>query len=626
MDSQQSPSPTRAASEPTQGKSLGGRGRHNGSLSRFLSGLLAAESRLGPAEGGAILRNGEGDRVDVLALCPELAGEGTPPAWLSQAAVLAHESMRTSRTVTGGWSEPSGERGRLARRYIIAVPLTLADVPATVAAFLVHASDELSLRPIRERLELGLSLLTLSESRQALQKKELDLRRLRKAMDTLAAVNRHRRFGSTAMALCNEVASQWQCDRVSLGLLAGRYVRVKAISHSESFSRKMQLVQDLESVMEECLDQDCEVIHPASEDSAYIGRAAAELSQRHGPLAVASLPIREGEKVWGVLTLERPVDRPFTAEEVEAVRLALELCTTRLVALRQQDRWFGAKLAGGLRSVLALLVGSRYTWAKMLTILVVAALAFLIFAKGNYRAKASFVLEGIERQVVPAPFDGFIKTVGVEVGDSVEAHETALAELDTAELRLRLAEAKAEKAGYLKQMDAAMRDSETAQAQIAEANAEKAQAQVDLFEYMIGQARLASPLSGIVVEGDLKRQIGAPVKTGDLLFEVTPLASLRAVLHVPEDQITDVQVGQRGSLATASYPAQRIEFEVERINPIAEVVKQDNVFKVRVRLLEIHPWMRPGMEGVAKIDIDQRPYAWIWTRKIINWVRMKLWL
>ena len=32
------------------------------------------------------------------------------------------------------------------------------------------------------------------------------------------------------------------------------------------------------------------------------------------------------------------------------------------------------------------------------------------------------------------------------------------------------------------------------------------------------------------------------------------------------------------------------------------------------------------MEGVAKIDIDKRPYAWIWTRKIINWVRMKLWL
>jgi len=128
-----------------------------------------------------------------------------------------------------------------------------------------------------------------------------------------------------------------------------------------------------------------------------------------------------------------------------------------------------------------------------------------------------------------------------------------------------------------------------------------------------------------VVEGDLKRQIGAPVKMGDVLFEVTPLESLRAVLHVREDQITDVRVGQHGRLATASYPAQRITFEVERVNPIAEVVKQKNVFKVRVRLLELYPWMRPGMEGVAKIDLAKRSYAWIWTRKIINWVRMKLW-
>jgi len=226
---------------------------------------------------------------------------------------------------------------------------------------------------------------------------------------------------------------------------------------------------------------------------------------------------------------------------------------------------------------------------------------------------------------VPAPFDGYIKAVEVEVGDTITAGETSLAQLDTVELRLRLAEAKSEKAGYLKQMAAAMRDGETSQAQIAQANADKVQAQIDLLDHMIEQARIISPLSGTLVEGDLKRRIGAPVKTGDVLFEVTPLDSLRATLHVAEDQVVDVKVGQEGRLATASYPAERIRFEVERINPMAEVVKQKNVFKVRVRLLDVHPWMRPGMEGVAKIDIDKRPYAWIWTRKIVNWVRMKLW-
>jgi multidrug resistance efflux pump len=133
-------------------------------------------------------------------------------------------------------------------------------------------------------------------------------------------------------------------------------------------------------------------------------------------------------------------------------------------------------------------------------------------------------------------------------------------------------------------------------------------------------------VTGTLVTGDLKRQIGAPVQTGQILFEVAPLDSLRAQLYVPEDEVFDVAVGQEGQLATATYPGQRIRFVVERINPAAEVVNNRNVFKVRARILETRPWMRPGMEGVAKVTVDKRPYAWIWSRKVVNWVRMKLWI
>ena len=59
---------------------------------------------------------------------------------------------------------------------------------------------------------------------------------------------------------------------------------------------------------------------------------------------------------------------------------------------------------------------------------------------------------------------------------------------------------------------------------------------------------------------------------------------------------------------------------------MAVIENQRNVFKVRVRLLSSYPWMRPGMEGVAKISVGKRRYAWIWTRKMVNWIRMKLWL
>jgi len=36
--------------------------------------------------------------------------------------------------------------------------------------------------------------------------------------------------------------------------------------------------------------------------------------------------------------------------------------------------------------------------------------------------------------------------------------------------------------------------------------------------------------------------------------------------------------------------------------------------------------MRPGMEGLAKVEITKARYAWIWTHRLVNWVRMKLWM
>ena len=138
------------------------------------------------------------------------------------------------------------------------------------------------------------------------------------------------------------------------------------------------------------------------------------------------------------------------------------------------------------------------------------------------------------------------------------------------------------------------------------------------------------------MSGDLERQLGAPVKTGDVLFEIASLAHLRAELSVPEDLIADVLAAYQkaktggleleGELATTAQPDERIPFTVSRINPVADVEEQSNVFKVRAAMFDRPDVLRPGMEGVAKINIEKRSYGFIWTRKLVNWVRMKLWL
>jgi multidrug efflux pump subunit AcrA (membrane-fusion protein) len=596
------------------------------SLSQFLSDILAAQCHLGLAEGAAILRASQEHNMDVLALHPRLNSGISAPKWLSDSVRLAREALTSGtvliRSING--ASPSQDQNTI--RHVIVIPFNMASVGRAVVAFVVCTENKSTFEILSQRLQLLTGIMNHLHAIPTQRDWQQRCQWLQQATETLSAVNRQQKFTGAAMAFCNEVASQWQCERVSLGFLKGRYVRLKAMSHTEDFSRKMQVVQDIEAAMEECLDQDVEILSPASQDSTFIHRAADTLSKHHGPVVVLSLPLRWEGKTLAVVTLERPSEKAFDLTEIETIRLACELCTARLANLYASDRWIGAKAGMGIRKGVAALVGPKYAWAKVGAMLGCAALVFLVFGKGTFRVKAPFILEATQQQVIPAPFDGYIKHVDVEVGDRVKAGDSILGDLDTVELRLQLAAAKAEKAGYLKQASAAMRDGETAQAQMAQADADKVQAQIALLEYQIQQASLVSPISGVVVQGDLKREIGAPVKVGDVLFEVCPLESLRAQLMVPEDEIYDIEVGQEGYLATASYPAQRIKFVIERIDPVAGVVNQRNVFKVRVELLQTYPWMRPGMEGVAKVDIGKRRYVWIWTRKIVNWIRMKLWL
>jgi multidrug efflux pump subunit AcrA (membrane-fusion protein) len=123
------------------------------------------------------------------------------------------------------------------------------------------------------------------------------------------------------------------------------------------------------------------------------------------------------------------------------------------------------------------------------------------------------------------------------------------------------------------------------------------------------------------------------VKTGQPLFEIAPREELRAQVMVPEARISDVRIGQRGDLATAAQPGVYLAVEVERINPMAEVIEQANVYRVQVRLVgedsadrPAATLLRPGMQGAARLDAGRRSLGYLWTRDMINFVRMKLWL
>ena len=592
----------------------------DGSLRCHLEAMLAVQCYIFGFDAAAVLHSTDSEQVRLVSLFPAVSQDQGAPDWLGAALPAVRKCLGHGTAVAVQVAQPHAQ----------SVPLSISALPAKVpevgACIFVYrgTANGILMQELHERLGLTLQFGLVARRNAGVNNVQDRLTRMRMAVDVLTVVSRSAKFGSGAMAMCNQIASSWRCERVSLGFVRRRYVRVVAMSHTEHFVRKMELVRQMESVMEECLDQDCEVLFPSSEQDACVRRAVREFSHHQEGSHILSVPLRDEQTPVAVLMLQRPADKPFVQEEVETVRLACELCTPQLLAMQQRDRWIGAKAVGALRSFLSFVVGPQHTWAKATAVLLAGLLAFSIFVKGQYKVEAPFVVEAVQQQVIPAPFDGYLATVGVEVGDAVTAESTVLGTLDTAELRLQLAAASAERTVYLKQAAAAMRDGQTAQAQIAQAEADRLEAQMSLLGHHLQHAQLRSPIAGLVVSGDLKRQIGAPVAKGDVLFEVAPLESLRAVLIVPEAEVVDMRVAQEGYLATFSYPGQKLHFQVEQIDPVAGVVEQRNVFRVRVHLSERPSWLRPGMEGVGKVHAGKRCYLWIWTRKAVSYTHLTL--
>ncbi len=592
---------------------------------KFLTDLIRVQCRASGAAGGVWLQAGPENRVDILAIHPPLPSSSRCDQWVALAAAdFARHVISTGKTSIRLESKSDDCSDNLPRNIIV-VPIKKDDAVIAAAAFIVLSNGQDSLIACRDKLEFTPFLFKNNDLQITLNHRQADLVRVCGAMNVLSAFNRSDQFAGAATVLCNEMATRWQCNRVSLGFLKNRYIHVQAMSHTNEFSRKMKMLQDLEAVMEECLDQDMEIVYPTENTLVYVSRAAKQFSKNHGPCALVSLPVRYNGDVRAIMTLERSVEHAFTLDEIEAARLTCDLCSNRLVELQEQNQWFGARMALAMRKGMTQIFKPKYTLHKCLATLVFLFLVFIICAKGHYRVEAPFAFETKTQQAIAAPFDSYIKKVSVETGDSVIAGKTILGQLELSEQRLELAALKAEQIGYQKQNVVAMRDRKTADAQIAQAQIDKVAARIRILEEHLRQGTLVAPITGRIISKGIKQQIGAPVEAGTVLFEIASIKSLRAELYIPEDAISEISEGQKGQLIAVGHPNQKIPFTVERISPIADVVNQHNVFRVKVTLLEQNEWMRPGMEGVSKISIGKEPYVWIGSRRIINWLRMKLW-
>jgi len=588
----------------------------------FCRGWLGIQCRLIPGVlGGAVF--GTHSSAGSAAFAPvALWGEASRNP--KPLADVAQRALSERQWVVARYELPVG--GSRCVRYLIAYPSQANGTLTGAVALDLAPRPEPGLQAALRQLEWGSGWLEVLAHRQASTAQHARTReRLQAVLDLVASALGHERFVGSATAFVTAVATKLDCDRVSVGFVRSGRVRVCAVSHTAHIGKRTNLVRAIGAAMDEAIDQKAPLVYPAPRGAApRVTRAHEDMVHQQGTSAILTVPFAEGMRLVGALTLERPADRPFDGTAAEFAEAVAALVGPMLEVRRRDDRWLVTKALDTGRRHLGHLVGPRHIALKLGVVAVAAVVAFLALAKGEYRVSSRAVMEAGVRRAAVAPFNGYIREAPARAGDLVRQGQL-LAALDDREMRLELVKLTSQQDQLIKQQRQALATRNAAQIAITDAQIDQARAQLTLVDDQLAKTRIVAGFDGVVVLGDLSQSLGSPVEKGQVLFEVAPLDAYRVVLQVDERDIADVAVGQRGPLLLAATPDAPLTFAVEKITPVSTAREGRNYFRVEAKLDRTPERLRPGMEGVGKIAVNEQLLVRIWTRSVIDWVRLTVW-
>lgn len=486
------------------------------------------------------------------------------------------------------------------------------------------AQQESRLRHQLQQLRWGSGSLESILRREQSQDEQQTRERLIATLDLVASALAEEGFQAAAQALATDLAIRLDCDRVSIGLVQEKNAKVVAVSHSAEFGERMNLIRAIGTAMDEALDQKSIIVLPAPDDDTLVTRDHAALTREFGSDSVLTIPFAVGELTTGAFCFERPGNRVFDPATVELCQAVVALGSRIIEAKRLNERLLVARIKDAAQGELRKFIGPRHFGRKLAASVAMLLAVFFSFATGEHRVAANATLEGAVRRVLVAPFDGYLASSTHRAGDVVAAG-TVLATLDDRDLRLEYYKWSSQRAQYGKQYQEAVALHDRAQSAITQSQVQQADAQMNLLAEQLSRTQIAAPFAGIVVSGDLHQSLGSAVRRGQVLFEVAPLNAYRVILEVDESDITAIKEGQAGSLALTSMPGEVFPLGVTQVTPVAVAREGRSYFRVEALLGRTSDRLRPGMDGVAKVEAGRARLIWIWTHKFVDWLRLTLW-
>lgn len=579
--------------------------------------VLQCDAVGGVSDGVVLLQAPGASEFVPVAFHPDAPRDRTHLAEISERALKEARGVVLPRPTPG--AETPGQP-----RYQLGYPIRIDGSLRGAVALDIDWRTDPQLQAAMRELQWGAGWLEVLLRRHADPAETAQLR-LKLALDLIATLLGQRSLRDSAGAFTTEVATRLDCDRVALGVLHGRRVKLCAVSHSAQFDDRANLLRAIEAAMEESVDQSETVVSPPPRQNLPVVAHAHDLLLREsGAGAAVTFPLLSDGEVVGALSLERPAGYRFDAQTLELGEALAAIAGPIVDMKRRGEENLAVHTAHSAKRVWQKLVGPGYPGWKLAAAGSLAAAAFIAFATGMFRVSADVTVEGAVQRAITAPFNGYVKEAPLRAGDVVKAGQE-IGRLDDRDLQLERIKLVSQREQISRQHREALAKHERAQGEILGAQLEQTQAQLALVEEQLLRAAMLAPLDGIIVSGDLSQLRGSPVERGQVLFELAPLDGYRVVLRVDERDIAYVTVGQRGELAVTAMPGEMFPFTVTSIVPVNLAQEGKNVFRVEARLEGGAGRLRPGMSGVGKIQIEQRNLAWIWTRSAIDWVRLKLW-
>jgi hypothetical protein len=553
----------------------------------------------------------------------EAAGQLRPLARYARPGVPASEeiyraaqsAVQSGQPVVQAVSSPA-----TSRRQLVSLPLWREDTILGAVALSSIGANPNTASDLTESLRKACPVLSamLAPSRETDVSVDASI-----ALELQAAVLSRRRFDEAAATFVTRLTQLFGFERACIGFVDDGYATVVAISHGAAVDAQQELTREVAAAMDEAIDQARTICHPAAASGRpSVALCHAALARRRGGSA-CSIPIVDLGAIVGAVTVELG-DRPIGQREIVSCEHLVSLVGPVLALKRESERSWRARARRTLREAWSRLTGPEELSLKLGVAAVAAFFGLLILVPVPYHVTAPVRLEGSVQRALVAASDGFVQQVSVRPGDAVKEGQI-LAELAQHDLQLERSKWESELAQQVNAYGAALARADRSLLMVNHAKAAEARAQLDLVEKQIERAQIRAPFDGFVISGDLSQSLGAPIKRGEALMVIAPHDRYRLIMEVDERDIADIKTGAAGRISLAALPAQAFSFAVERVTPLAGTREGRHFFEVEGKLDASATALRPGLQGIARIEADARPLVSRLFGRLLLWLRFSLW-